>query len=87
MTSRHGRRTEAAADHAAAILGPSGTGGGGIAVVTGGDRAAVGRVLADRRLEEVHVLPPWVPAAELRRRALEDAVATACALVVVVTNR
>ncbi len=59
---------EAAAEHAARILA------GTPRVVTGGDRAAVEAVLADRRLEHLVVVPPWLAVPDPRRAVLEQAV-------------
>lgn len=72
---------EAAADHAARILGPS-----PVPVVTGGDRAAVAEVLADPRLAGVAVVAPWLAVPDPRRAVLEQAVADAQALQVTVEN-
>ena len=72
---------EAAADHAARILaglrGP---------LVTGGDHAAVGEVLADPRLRGVVVTGPWLAVPDPRRSVLEEAVREACAVGVEVVN-
>ena len=59
---------EAAAEHATRILA------GADRVVTGGDRAAVEAVLADRRLDHLVVVPPWLPVPDPRRAVLEQAV-------------
>ena len=72
---------EAAADHAARILGPS-----PLVVVTGGDRAAVGDVLADPRLRHVTVVGPWLAVPDPKRSVLVQAVADACSIEVAVTN-
>ena len=72
---------EAAADHAARILG--GLRG---PVVVGGDRAAVDEVLSDARLGGLTVVPPWLPVPDPRRSVLEQAVADAQALQVDVHN-
>ena len=58
---------EAAADHAVRVLGrgPAGP------VVTGGDHAAVGEVLADPRLRGLAVVGPWLPVPDPRRRVLD----------------
>jgi hypothetical protein len=71
---------EAAADHAVRILGATRT------VVAGGDRAALGEVLADPRLRAVTVVGPWLAVPDPRRRELDAAVLDAQALVVEVTN-
>jgi len=64
---------EAAADHAARILG------GVPVLVTGGDHAAVEAVLADPRLHRPAggVVEPWLPVPDPRRSVLEEAVAAA----------
>jgi hypothetical protein len=66
---------EAAADHAARLLGGLGP------VVTGGDHAAVDEVLADRRLTGLAVVGPWLPVPDPRRRELDAAIADAQAAV------
>jgi hypothetical protein len=71
---------EAAADHAARILG------GTRLVCTGGDHAAVDAVLADPRLSSVTVVEPWLPVPDPRRAVLDRAIADAQALRVEVTN-
>jgi hypothetical protein len=71
---------EAAADHAARILGGTTT------VVTGGDRTAVEEVLADPRLRHVEVAGPWLAVPDPRRSVLDEAVADASSAVVEVTN-
>lgn len=71
---------EAAADHAARILG------GVRLVVTGGDHAAVDAVLEDPRLSSVTVVDPWLPVPDPRRAVLDRAVADAQAIVVDVVN-
>lgn len=72
---------EAAADHAARILG-------GLAgpLVTGGDRGAVDEVLADPRLGRAVPVGPWLAVPDPRRGVLEQAVADARALQVEVVN-
>jgi hypothetical protein len=71
---------EAAADHAARILG-------GVAVlVAGGDRAAVDAVLADPRFARAEVVGPWLPVPDPRRAVLDRAVADAGAVRVDVVN-
>lgn len=73
---------EAAADHAARILaGPP------LAVVTGGDRAAVDEVLADPRLRQVRVVDPWLAVSDPKRAVLDRAIADATAVRVEVVNR
>lgn len=65
---------EAAADHAARILGT-----GSRPVVTGGDHGAVAEVLADQRLRGLSVVEPWLPVADPKRGILEQAARDACA--------
>jgi hypothetical protein len=71
---------EAAADHAARILG------GVRLVVAGGDHAAVDAVLEDPRLSSVTVVAPWLPVPDPRRAVLDQAVADAQAIAVDVVN-
>jgi hypothetical protein len=71
---------EAAADHAARILG------GVRLVVAGGDRAAVDAVLDDPRLSSVTVVDPWLPVPDPRRAVLDQAIADAQAVAVDVVN-
>ena len=71
---------EAAADHAARLLGGLGP------VVTGGDRAAVDEVLADHRLGHLVVVPPWLALPDPRRAVLEQAVLDAASVRVEVHN-
>jgi hypothetical protein len=73
---------EAAADHAARILGASGN----AMLVTGGDRAAVDEVLADSRLARLRVVEPWLPVPDPKRAVLDQAVADAQAIRVDVDN-
>jgi hypothetical protein len=70
---------EAAADHAARILRPG-------VVVTGGDHAAVGEVLADPRLRGLTVVEPWLPVPDPRRAVLDQAIVDATSLRVEVRN-
>ena len=74
---------EAAADHAARILGglPRGA-----PVVTGGDHAAVDEVLGDPRLDRLVVAGPWLPVPDPRRAVLEQAVADALSVRIEVHN-
>ena len=72
---------EAAADHAARILGDL-TG----PLVTGGDRTAVDEVLLDPRLRKLTVVGPWLAVPDPRRGILEQAVGDACAVRVEVHN-
>ena len=72
---------EAAAEHAARILG-----GAGMAVVTGGDHAAVDEVLADPRLRALTVTGPWLPVPDPRRAVLESAIADARSVRIDVVN-
>jgi hypothetical protein len=71
---------EAAADHAARIVGGVGT------VVTGGDHAAVEAVLADSRLASLAVVGPWLPVPDPRRAVLDQAILDAQAVRVEVEN-
>ncbi|HEY3529046.1 MAG TPA: acVLRF1 family peptidyl-tRNA hydrolase [Nocardioides sp.] len=71
---------EAAADHAARILG------GTEDVVTGGDHVAVDEVLADPRLRALAVTGPWLAVPDPRRAVLDAAVDDALALRVEVVN-
>lgn len=73
---------EAAADHAARILG----GYGALLVSVGGDRGAVDEVLADPRLAGLRVVGPWHAVPDPRRGVLEQAVVDAQALQVEVVN-
>ena len=72
---------EAAADHAVRILG-----GDALAVVTGGDHAAVDQVLADPRLARLSVVAPWLAVPDPRRDVLEQGVHEALSLRVDVQN-
>jgi hypothetical protein len=72
---------EAAADHAARILGE-----GTPLLVTGGDHAAVQEVLADPRLRQVDVVPPWLPVPDPKRGVLEQAIRDAASATVEVLN-
>jgi hypothetical protein len=74
---------EAAADHAARILGPM-VGRG--PVITGGDHSAVDEVLGDPRLRQVAVVGPWLPVPDPRRAVLDQAVRDATAIRVEVVN-
>ncbi len=71
---------DAAADHAARVLD------GVRLLVTGGDREAVDAVLADRRLARATVVGPWLAVPDPRRAVLEQAIADAQAVRVVVRN-
>lgn len=73
---------EAAADHAARLLGESRD----LLVVTGGDRAAVAEVLSDPRLARLRQVGPWLPTPDPRRRELDQAIKDAQSLQVDVTN-
>ncbi len=70
---------EAAADHAARILGRG-------PLVTGGDHPAVAEVLADPRLAGLPIVPPWLPVPDPRRAVLDQAVLDAQAIAVEVAN-
>ncbi|MCW2842381.1 MAG: hypothetical protein JWN22_297 [Nocardioides sp.] len=74
---------EAAADHAARILGelPAGS-----LVVTGGDHGAVAEVLEDPRLKRLAATGLWLPVPDPRRGVLEQAVLDALAVQVDVVN-
>lgn len=72
---------EAAADHAARVLGS-----GALVVVTGGDRAAVDQVLADPRLARMTVVEPWLTVPDPRRGVLEQSVHEASAIRIDVRN-
>ena len=71
---------EAAADHAARIVGGVRT------VVTGGDHTAVEAVLADPRLAALAVVGPWLPVPDPRRAVLDQAIVDAQAIRVEVEN-
>jgi hypothetical protein len=71
---------EAAADHAARLLG------GTPYVVVGGDRAAVDAVLGDVRLRGLAVVGPWLAVPDPRRGTLDRAVVDAMAVRVTVVN-
>ena len=71
---------EAAAEHAARILGRHHP------VVTGGDRGAVEEVLADARLTGLTVVEPWLAVPDPRRGILEQAVRDACSARIDVRN-
>lgn len=71
---------EAAADHAARILGRRGP------IVTGGDHPAVTEVLTDARLSGLTVVAPWLPVPDPRRAVLDQAILDAQAIGVDVTN-
>lgn len=71
---------EAAADHAARILGSVPL------LVTGGDRVAVEAVLTDRRLARATVVPPFLTVPDPRRSVLDQAVLDAQSVRVEVSN-
>ncbi|MDQ6935866.1 MAG: hypothetical protein M3130_11355 [Actinomycetota bacterium] len=71
---------EAAADHAARILGQVPV------LVTGGDRSGVSEVLGDARISSLRVVSPWLDVPDPRRAVLERAIADACFVRIVVTN-
>jgi hypothetical protein len=73
---------EAAADHAARILGER-----ALSVVTGGDHGAIEEVLADPRLRHVTVTGPWLAVPDPRRAVLDQAVADALSVRVEIVNR
>ena len=72
---------EAAADHAARILGER-----IMPLVTGGDHPAVDEVLGDRRLARLTVVAPWLATPDPRRAVLEQAVIDALSVRVDVHN-
>lgn len=71
---------EAAADHAARILGGVPT------ASTGGDHAAVDAVLSDPRLAGLTVVEPWLPVPDPRRAVLDAAIQDTQAIRVDVVN-
>ena len=71
---------EAAADHAARILGVVRL------VVAGGDHSAVDAVLTDQRLSSVTVVDPWLAVPDPRRAVLDQAILDAQSIAVDVTN-
>ena len=71
---------EAAAEHAARILGSVPL------AVTGGDHQAVDEVLADRRLARLAVVGPWLPVPDPKRVVLDQAISDAASISVDVTN-
>jgi hypothetical protein len=78
---------QAAADHAARILGPLGA----APLVTGGDHAAVDAVLADlgrdgQPLAGLTVVPPFLAVPDPRRSVLDAVIADACSVRMSVTN-
>ena len=73
---------EAAADHAARILGHR-----ALPLVTGGDHGAVDEVLADPRLRQVTVVGPWLAVPDPRRAVLDGAIHDALSVAVEVVNR
>lgn len=72
---------EAAADHAARILGDT-----ALLVATGGDHGAVEDVLADPRLRRLTVVAPWLAVPDPKRGVLEQAARDACSVQVEVVN-
>ena len=72
---------EAAAEHAARILGTLRG-----PVVTGGDRTAVEDVLSDARLKALTVVEPWLAVPDPRRGILEQAALDACSARIEVHN-
>ena len=73
---------EAAADHAARVLGDVPT------LVVGGDRTAVAAVLEDSRLRGVggRVVGAFLPVPDPRRSVLQSAIGDACSVRISVTN-
>src|SRR3954468_10718356 len=72
---------EAAAEHAARILGQA-----ALPVVTGGDHAAVDEVLADPRLRRLRPVGPRLPIPDPRRSVLDAAIADARSVRIEVVN-
>jgi hypothetical protein len=72
---------EAAADHAARILGAR-----ALPLVTGGDHGAVDEVLADPRLAGLTVVGPWLAVPDPRRAVLDQAIADGLSVGVEVVN-
>jgi Actinobacteria/chloroflexi VLRF1 release factor len=72
---------EAAAEHAARILG-----GRAMPIVTGGDHPAVDEVLADPRLRRLTPVEPWLAVPDPRRAVLDRAITDAGSFRIVVTN-
>ena len=72
---------EAAAEHAAGILG-----GAAMPLVIGGDHAAVDEVLADPRLRGLTVTGRWLPVPGPRRAVVECAIADARSVRIDVVN-
>ena len=77
---------EAAADHAARILGGMGGPGGGGGGAAGAPPTAVEEVLADPRLRGLPVSEPWLAVPDPRRAVLEEAIREACSVGVDVVN-
>jgi len=77
---------EAAADHAARILGLDKPGKRRLALVTGGDHPAIDEVLADPRLRGLTVVEPWLAVPDPKRGVLEQAIQDALAIRIDVTN-
>lgn len=71
---------EAAADHAARVLGGTRT------VVAGGDHQGVDAVLADPRLAQVVVVEPFLAVPDPRRQVLDAAIGDAQSVRIAVTN-
>jgi hypothetical protein len=76
---------EAAAEHAARILG-GGSLRTSMPVVTGGDHAAVAEVLTDARLGHLTVTGPWLPVPDPRRAVLDRVIADAQSVRIDVVN-
>jgi hypothetical protein len=72
---------EAAAEHAARILGQA-----ALPVVTGGDHAAVDEVLGDPRLRRLRPVGPRLPIPDPRRSVLDAAIADARSVRIDVVN-
>jgi hypothetical protein len=77
---------EAAADHAARVLGLDTVGRRELPVVLGGDHAALDDVLTDPRLAGIRATGPWLAVADPRRSVLEAAIQDAMAIGIDVVN-
>ncbi len=73
---------EAAAEHAARILGNR-----AVPIVGGGDHAAVDEVLLDPRLRRLERVGPWLAVPDPRRAVLDQAIQDALAVAVEIVNR
>ncbi|GAA4125898.1 acVLRF1 family peptidyl-tRNA hydrolase [Nocardioides fonticola] len=77
---------EAAATHAVAVLEATPGRRDRLPVIVGGDRSAVGEVLADPRLAYLEVVGPWFDVPDPRRDVLDRVTEQALHLVVEVAN-